>query len=137
MLNIKKNKRKHTLIVKSTVKECGWVSGFPDQVAAPPFCHDIPGLGRKVQFGIQIGPDWPQMEQIWDFLRSVSVPFGSEIDLKKSQICPIWGPIWIWPNLDAKYDIPSDTDTIDQGCQLPEKYIKTVTRTHQIIAKNG
>ena len=44
------------------------------------------------------------MGQIWDFLRSVSVHFESlfkisfSTDLKKSQICPIWGqsaPIWM------------------------------------------
>ena len=29
-------------------------------------------LCRDVKFGIQIGSDWPQMGQIWDFLRSVS-----------------------------------------------------------------
>ena len=39
----------------------------------------------------QIGSDWPQMGQIWDFLKSVSVHFGTETDLKKSKICPIWG----------------------------------------------
>ena len=61
---------------------------------------------RDGKFDIQIGSDWPQIEQIWDFLRSVSIHFGmywnwSETDLKKSQICPICGqsdPIWI-PNL--------------------------------------
>ena len=30
-----------------------------------------------VKFAIQIGSDWPQMGQIWDFLRSVSVHFGA------------------------------------------------------------
>ena len=45
------------------------------------------------KFGIQIGSDVPQMGQIWDFLRSVSVHFGAgapkctETDLKKYQIC--------------------------------------------------
>ena len=33
--------------------------------------------GRDGKFGIQIESDWPQMGQIWDFLRSVSVEFGS------------------------------------------------------------
>ena len=52
---------------------------------------------RVVQFAIQIGSDWSHMGQICDFLRSVSVHFGAgapkctETDLKKSQICPIWG----------------------------------------------
>ena len=32
---------------------------------------------RDVKYGIQIGSDWPKMGQIWDFLRSVSVNFGS------------------------------------------------------------
>ena len=31
---------------------------------------------RDDKFVIQIGSDWPQMGQIWDFLRSVSVNFG-------------------------------------------------------------
>ena len=50
------------------------------------------------------------MVQIWDFLRSFSVHFGSasqkctETDLKKSQICPIWGTIW--PYLGAKFITP-------------------------------
>ena len=32
---------------------------------------------RDVKFGNQIEADWPQMGQIWDFLRSVSVHFGT------------------------------------------------------------
>ena len=48
----------------------------------------MPAQRRDVKFGIQIGSDWPQMGQIWDFLRSVSVHFGepkcTETDLKKS-----------------------------------------------------
>ena len=50
-----------------------------------------------VKFRIQIGSNWPQMGQIWDFLRSVSVHFGA-------QICPILGqsdPIWI-PNSTSR-----------------------------------
>ena len=34
-------------------------------------------LTKDVKFGIQIGSDWPQMGQIWDFLISVSVHFDS------------------------------------------------------------
>ena len=34
---------------------------------------------RDVKFGIQIESDWPQMRQIWDFLRSVSVHFECQI----------------------------------------------------------
>ena len=30
-----------------------------------------------VKFGIKIESDWPQIGQIWDFLRSVSVHFGT------------------------------------------------------------
>ena len=30
---------------------------------------------RNVKFGIQVGSDWPQMGQIWDFLKSVSLHF--------------------------------------------------------------
>ena len=52
---------------------------------------------RDVQFDIQIESDWPQMVQIWEFLRSVSVHFGSPI-LKSH-----FGLIWL--NLDAKFDI--------------------------------
>ena len=32
---------------------------------------------RDVKFAIQIGSDWPQMGQFWDFLRSVSVHFSA------------------------------------------------------------
>ena len=32
---------------------------------------------RDVKFGIEIGAHWPQIGQIWDFYRSVSVHFGS------------------------------------------------------------
>ena len=48
----------------------------------------------------KIRSDWPKMGQIWDFLRSVSVHFGSaepkctETVLKKSRICPIFWPMW-------------------------------------------
>ena len=36
--------------------------------------HVVPSvIKRDAKFGIQIGPDWPQMEQICDFLRLVSV----------------------------------------------------------------
>ena len=57
-------------------------------------------------------PDWHQMGEIWDFLRSVSVHFGAgrqtvlKSDVKKSRICPIWhqsdlivgrtGYPWFW-----------------------------------------
>ena len=68
--------------------------------------NDIQG----VKFAILPGSDWPQMGQIWDFLRSVSVHFDSarqkllKLILIKSQICPIWGqsdPIWM-PNLTSR-----------------------------------
>ena len=36
------------------------------------------------KFDIQIGSDWPEMGQIWDFLRSVSVHFGVIWDLLRS-----------------------------------------------------
>ena len=32
---------------------------------------------RDAKLGVLIGSDWPQMGQIWDYLRSVSVQFGS------------------------------------------------------------
>ena len=41
---------------------------------------------RAIKFGIRIGSDWPQMGQIWEFLRSLSVHFGSP-----SQ------NVWNWP----------------------------------------
>ena len=60
------------------------------------FLHLVKCLSQ----GCQIWhPNWvrlAQIGQIWDFLRSVSVHFGSasqnvlKSDLKKSQICPIW-----------------------------------------------
>ena len=54
-------------------------------------------LSRDVKFGIQIGSDrWPHMGQIWDFLRSVSLHFGSvefisltiSVSLKASRVFP-------------------------------------------------
>ena len=51
-------------------------------------CYPMDAVARDVNFGIQIGPDWPQM----------GVPKCTETDLKKSQICPIWrqsNPIWM------------------------------------------
>ena len=69
-----------------------------------PHCIDH----SDVKFGIQIGSDWLKMRQIWDFLRSVSVHFGSSSQnvlklILKSLICPIWGqsdPFWM-PNLTS------------------------------------
>ena len=49
------------------------------------------------KFRIQIGSDWPQVGQIWDFLRSVSVHFDAprqnvlKLIFKKTQICPTLG----------------------------------------------
>ena len=59
-------------------------------------CFTVWVVYRDVKFDIQIGYDCPQMGQIWDFLTSVSVYFGSarskctETDLKKYQTFPIW-----------------------------------------------
>ena len=43
--------------------------------------HEFTGVThlptRNLKFGTQIGSDRPQIRQIWDFLRSVSVHFGS------------------------------------------------------------
>ena len=39
---------------------------------------------QGVKFAIQIGSDWPNMGQIWDFLRSVSVHFGAPGFMKVS-----------------------------------------------------
>ena len=61
-------------------------------------------LNRDVKMG-QIGP---QIGQIWDFLRSVSVQFQlaeqkyTETDLKKSRICPNLEPNL--PSLDGARD---------------------------------
>ena len=61
-----------------------------------------------------IKSDSPQMGQIWDFLRSVSVPPKNELKLifKKPQICPIWGQfdtIWMQnlTSLDTSQSFPS------------------------------
>ena len=69
--------------------------------------NDIPF--RDVKFGIQSGSDWPKTGQIWDFLRSVIVHFGSvsqnvlELILKSPRFVPFWGqfdPICM-PNLTS------------------------------------
>ena len=39
--------------------------------------QDMSNLDRDIKFGLLILSDWPQMGQIWDFLRSVSVHFAS------------------------------------------------------------
>ena len=52
---------------------------------------------RSIKFSIQIGLDWPQMGQIWDFLRSVSVYFGAprqnilKLILKSPRLVPFGG----------------------------------------------
>ena len=52
---------------------------------------------------LQSGSDWPQMGEIWGFLRSDFSAFGAgapnalKSDLRKPRICPIWGqsdPLW-------------------------------------------
>ena len=68
---------------------------------------------------LQIGSDWPQMGQMWDFLRSIFSTFWfdkpkcTEIlsysasqnvlktDMKKSHICPIWGQSDITESLNC------------------------------------
>ena len=51
--------------------------------------------------------DWPQMGQIWDFLRSVSVHFGSASQNVLKLIFPdLSHMVLVWPNLDDKFDIP-------------------------------
>ena len=48
---------------------------------------------RGVKFDIQIGSDWPQMGQIWDFLRSVLIRFGllsQNVNLDWKQAAQIW-----------------------------------------------
>ena len=63
-------------------------------------------IARDVKFGIKTRSDWPKMGQIWDFLGSISVHFGSpSLNVLKLilryQICLIWGqsdPI-LMPNL--------------------------------------
>ena len=52
---------------------------------------------RDIKFGIKIGSDWLQIGQIWNFLRSVSVHFGSasqnvlKLILKSPRFVFIWG----------------------------------------------
>ena len=73
-------------------------------------CHCVTSrLGSRIELlfvpfsrGVQIGTDWPEMGQIWDFEVQfeyilVWAPKCTETDLKKSQICPFLGPTW--PNL--------------------------------------
>ena len=46
---------------------------------------------RDVKFAIQIMSDWPKMGQMWDFKRSLSVHFGSNVlklTLKSSRFVP-------------------------------------------------
>ena len=47
-------------------------SALPQQ---RPTFHRV--FAKDGKFSIQIGSDWPQMGQIWEFLRLVSVHFGS------------------------------------------------------------
>ena len=61
---------------------------------------------RDAKFGIQIVSDWRQKGQIWDFLRSVSVHFGSPVP---------FGPIR--PYLDAKFDNPVSDSQPPPGSQ--------------------
>ena len=42
-----------------------------------PVSQNLDVATRGGEFGIQIGSDWPQMGQIWEFLRSVYVHFGA------------------------------------------------------------
>ena len=64
---------------------------------------------QQFQDGLQILPDWPQMGQIWDFLRSVSVHFGSlsqnvlKLILKSHRFVPIGANLTY---LNAIFDIP-------------------------------
>ena len=70
-------------------------------------------LGTPSAWGDSCGQGcqcWPQMRQIWNILRSVfstvwlAEPNCTETDLKKSQICPIWGqsdPICV-PNFTSQ-----------------------------------
>ena len=56
--------------------------------------HEVPGTRqlREGEFGNRIGSDWPQMGQMWDFLKSVSVHFGELVNLpsKLGQISLKW-----------------------------------------------
>ena len=45
---------------------------------------------RDLKFGNYIRSDWPQMGQIWDFLKSVSVHFGSPRGLFKISFSTFW-----------------------------------------------
>ena len=60
-------------------------------------------VNRDVKFGIQIGSSWSKMGQIWDFLRSVSVHFGSASQnvLKLILESPIF--VQFWTNIPGVY----------------------------------
>ena len=74
-----------------TYQEC--LTWFP----IGPVCHQMgQNLGFLKIYFLSILCRY-QMEQIKEFLRSVLYPFlltEQKTDLKKSQICPIWLPIW-------------------------------------------
>ena len=67
-------------------------------------------LVQDVGVGTKLGLIGPQMGQIWDFLRSVSVHFGARAkmhwnwSLKFPDLSHL-GPNW--PYLDAKFDVPA------------------------------
>ena len=66
-------------------------------------------IGRDLKFDILIGSDWPEMGQVWDFLRSVSVHFGSPIQnvlkliLKVPNLSHL---VPIWPNYEPDSETP-------------------------------
>ena len=80
-------------ICKYCPKCCQVANSMPYRTSVDLICV-VCSLNRGVKYGIQIGSDWPQMGQIWDFFD----PKCTETGLKDSQICPIWGqsdPIWM------------------------------------------
>ena len=73
-----------------------------EQTCQNPYISNLLLGYMDAKFCIQIGSDWPQMGQIWGFLRSVSVHFGSPSQnvLKLILKSPRFSHLRpIWPNL--------------------------------------
>ena len=87
--------------IKSVIME---LSAYSSKDVDTPNLQSVPAL-RNAKFVIQIGSEWPQMGQIWDFFRSDFSTFllaVTGIFSEKSRICYIfvgqpdqlWSLIW-------------------------------------------
>ena len=71
------------------------------------------------------------MGQIWEFLRAISVHFGTETDLKNFQICPILGqsvPIWM-PNLTPLVRLPQHCEPTGSHGQVFSRTMEKMKET--------